>query len=267
MKISPGARLHMLADSGTHTGPAASSGPQVAGVHPASGGSGASTLAAEIAWVLAMTGRRVAAIDADLDRGCLHYKLDFPVSRSTLSLADVLPVLGEASEDTVAGSLGDCPSGACLLPAPQHAVSVHAPPLGTATRLVGALRPRFDHVVIDTGPSLDGFTSEVLAACDVVIIVAVPELACLGGARKAVAALRSAPAGAPSTRLVVNRSLGQADLVPPAELESFLGIRASAVLQEDAARCRRLANECRAICSDRSPLAREMEKFITALFG
>lgn len=271
-------RPHQLAETGRPCPPglsrlepqahhASSFCPAVTGVHGAGGGSGATTIASEIAWFLGSEGRNVAAIDSDLDRGCLHYRLDYPVGRSTFSLAEVLPVLNEISVEALAGALGRCPSGVSLLPAPPRTLDGPRPDSACASALVGSLRARFEHVVIDTRPAFDTFTAGLLASCDVVVLIVVPELACLGGARRALSCLGSLPDGGPAVRLVVNRSLGGADTVTLADLESFLGIRASAVLPEDGPRCRRLANECGAICSEKSALSREIQRFISALYG
>ena len=75
-------------------------------------------LAAELARLLASSGRRVLAVDADMQRGSLHYRLDVPVGRATFSVADVLPVLDDLSPDLLRGAVSETSSGAWLLPSP-----------------------------------------------------------------------------------------------------------------------------------------------------
>jgi Flp pilus assembly CpaE family ATPase len=247
--------------------PAPPTGPAVLAVHGAGGGVGTTTLAAEITTFLARAGRRVVAIDSDLDRGSLHYRLDVPVGRTTFSLADVLEVLDDVSCDVLSNGLSRCSTGACLLPAPPLPRRLSCTDVGRAARLVSALGASFDHVVIDTRPAFDELTAGLLAASHIVLLVATPELGCLGGARRAIGSLAAFPGGGPEVTLVVNRSLGPSDLVSTDELVSLLGIRPARVLPEDAARCRRLANECRPLASERSVLSRETTSLINDIFA
>jgi pilus assembly protein CpaE len=241
-------------------------GPSVLAVHGAAGGVGATRLAAEIATFLAAHGDRVAAIDADVDRGCLHYRLDVPAGRGTFSLADVVDVLEDISEEALTNALARSPSGACLLPAPPLTRRPASLDPATAARLVGALRSSFDRVIIDTRSAFDGFTAGLLASADTVLLVATPELGCLGGARRAIGSLSSLAGGGPEVLLVLNRSLGSSDIVAGDELETLLGIKALKVLPEDGARCRRLANECRPLSSERSVLSREVDSMVRCVF-
>jgi len=221
-------------------------------------------LAAELSGLAASSGHRVLAVDADLQRGSLHYRMDVPVGRATFSIADVLPVLDDLSPDLLQGVLSESASGAWLLPAPQvfEAACGTGEELGAA--LARSLRTSFDFVVVDTGAAFDDLTMGLLAAADAVLVVVTPELACLGAARRALGVVRRLRSG--NIELIVNRSLGHGDLVEQDELTSFLGLQALCVLPEDTARCRRLGDECRPICSERSALAREINNLRRSLF-
>jgi MinD-like ATPase involved in chromosome partitioning or flagellar assembly len=208
----------------------------------------------------------VAAVDADLDRGSLHYRLDVPVGRGTFSLADVLDVLDDISDDVLANALSMCPSGAGLLPSPPAGRGALAPDSPDAARLIGALGRVFDLLVIDTPPAFDSFTAGLLSAADAVLLVAIPELCSLGGARRAVANLAAQSRGSPEIFFVLNRSLGSSDLISHEEIESLLGVRALRVLPEDGARCRRLSNECRSLATERSTLGREIDSLIRQVY-
>lgn len=222
-------------------------------------------LAAETVVGLARRGLAVAAVDADLDRGSLHYRLDVPVSRATFSIADVLKVIDEITEERLREALAACACGARLLPPPAPGFDLTGLDAARARELIEALAGAFDCSVVDTRPSQDPFTAGLLAAADVVVLVVTPELACLGGARRALEALDSLPGGRPRVELVLNRSLASHDLVTRRDIETFLGVEASVVLPEDTVRCRRLADECKPICSERSPLAEALLGFIHGL--
>jgi Flp pilus assembly CpaE family ATPase len=120
---------------------------------------------------------------------------------------------------------------------------------------------------VDTAACADPFTAGLLRASDLVVLVVTPELACLGGARRALATLDSLPGGRPRIEMVINRSLGARDIVTRGDVETFLEMRAAAVLPEDTVRCRRLADECKPLSSERSPLAQAVLEFIRALSG
>ncbi|PKQ28097.1 MAG: hypothetical protein CVT63_04490 [Candidatus Anoxymicrobium japonicum] len=235
--------------------------------HGGKGGVGTTMLATEMTMALASVGRRVAALDADLDRGSMHYRLDVSVGRATFSIADVLPVLEDITDDALRGALSTCPCGASLLPPPVGRAGLAPPDAAHAGKLLSALASNFDYVIIDTRAALDPFTTGLLMASDLIALVVTPELACLGGAKRAVTALDALPGERPRIELLINRSLGARDLVTRGDIESYLGMKASAVLPEDTAMCRRLEAECKSLLSDRSALSCEVFRLSRALFG
>jgi Flp pilus assembly CpaE family ATPase len=240
--------------------------PRTIAFHGARGGAGATMLAAEMVRELAAEGRSVAAIDADIDRGALHYRLDMPVGRTTFSIADVVNVMDEITAERLQSALARCACGACLLPQPagrERPQFEQAEAIG----LIDTVAPAFDNTVVDTAACADPFTAGLLRASDLVVLVVTPELACLGGARRALATLDSLPGGRPRIEMVINRSLGARDIVTRGDVETFLEMRAAAVLPEDTVRCRRLADECKPLSSERSPLAQAVLEFIRALSG
>ena len=245
--------------------PSESPGGTIIALHGAKGGVGTTMLAAELACLLASSGQSVLAVDADMQRGSLHYRLDVPVGRATFSVADVLPVLDDLSPDLLHGALTESSSGAWLLPAPPVFDEGCRPGRDLGARLALSLRSSFEFIVLDTRAAFDDLTLGLLAAADAVLLVVTPELACLGAAKRALGVMRQQCSG--HIELVVNRSLGQGDLVDLDEISSFLGSRALRVLPEDTTRCRRLGDECRPICSERSALAREIHGLARSLFG
>ena len=214
---------------------------------------GTTFLAAEAAASLSSTGGAVVAVDLDLHRGALHYRLDVPLLRETFTVMDLLPVLDDLSERVLDNALSLCPCGAMLLPAPA------APAVGSAAKpglfgsLADALAIRFDHVIVDTHASLDDTVLAVAGAADLLVLVITPEIACLGGAKRALDTLNSRGVGT-SLSLVVNRSLGDSDDIKLSDIESFLGLPVTIVLPEDLARCRRAADEGRFLSAERSTL-------------
>jgi Flp pilus assembly CpaE family ATPase len=203
----------------------------------------------------------VAAVDR-----ALHYRLDVPLSRDTFTVQDLLPVLDDLSDLVLDNALSNCPCGARLLPAPDRPASDFTAS-GRFRALSAALAASFPFVIVDTPPSLDAVTLEVVAAADIVVLVVTPELACLGGAKRALETLGSLGTGSADIRLVVNRSLGDADAVRLSDFESFLGLPVAVVLPEDTVRCRRAADEGRFLASDRSHLGQGIQAMAGRIFG
>ncbi|MHB8894342.1 MAG: AAA family ATPase [Candidatus Geothermincolia bacterium] len=229
--------------------------PLTVAFHGAKGGVGTSMLTAEAATILARGRRNILAVDADLERGTLHYRLDLPLRSGTFVIGDVLGVLDDISGDLLQNAVSRCPCGAALLPAAVGRPGRPDPDEGDAVALVDALSGHFDRVLIDTKPSGEPFTRGLLAASDVVVLVVTPELACLGSARRALELLNARGGKKPAIMLAVNRSMSSHDVVTRDDIESFLGLRVSAFLPEDTARCRRLGDGCKPITSERSALA------------
>ena len=144
------------------------------------GGSTKTTTAAELVSALVATGRRVLAIDLD-QQGNLSTRLgitqDSEVSAVTY---DVL-----TADATALDAAAPSPSvpGAHVLAGTHELVTLDThkvPDLVTALRdHLPTIAGRFDDVVIDTPPSLDGLTQAGLAAADVVVAAVACEVEAL----------------------------------------------------------------------------------------
>jgi Flp pilus assembly CpaE family ATPase len=156
-------------------------------------------------------------------------------------------------------ALETCPCGARLLPAPASSLEASGVRALHIMKLLPALAGEFDHVIVDTSPALTGVVTAALKASDLIVLVVTPELACLGGARKALDEIRSLE---PTTRLVVNRSLCDIDSLTEADIEAFLVLRVTAVLPEDTVRCRRAGDEGRLLTRERSAVSQAVEELV-----
>lgn len=222
-------------------------------------------LAAETALLLARRGARVLAVDAAVERGTLHYSLDLPLKKGMFSVADVSNVWEDLPDDLLRNTVSRCPSGVSLLPSGGTQMTGRARCKEAAVSLVHSFRSQFDRVALDTGSGGDPFTSGLILASDLVVMVVTPELSCLGCARRALESMDSQGCERSKVLLVVNRSLGARDTFTAEDIESFLGIGATAWLQEDTVRCRRLGDACRPVCSERSALASAIRRLADRL--
>lgn len=135
-------------------------GGQVVTVFAAKGGCGKSTVATNLAAVLARRGRRVAVVDLDLQFGdaAIMFQL-----RPTLTIEDAVHVLDDLDEDALLDYLAIHDSGVAVLAAPLKPSGADAVLPQHIGPLLDLLRRSHDHVVVDT-PAM--FTDTVLAAMD-----------------------------------------------------------------------------------------------------
>jgi pilus assembly protein CpaE len=235
--------------------------------HGGKGGVGVTFFAAETAAALASAGLSVAAVDMDLYRGTLHYRLDVPLSRDTFTVVDVLPVLEDLTDRVLDNALARCPCGARLLPAPATPERAGLVTSEHVRALVSALSTNFDFVVLDTPASLDEVTAGAARQADLLVLIVTPELSCLGGAKRALETLGSRGADHSRVAVVVNRSFGDSDSVTLADIESFLGLPPVIVLPEETERCRRIADEGKYVFLERSPLGQGVQAMISRFFS
>lgn len=234
--------------------------------HGAKGGVGATFLAAESAAMLSAAGRRVAAVDTHSHRGCLHYRLDVPLGRDAFTVEDLLPVLDDLSYRVLDNALSSCPCGARLLPSAASGDRSGALAPEQLQALCAALAPRFEHVVIDTPSSREGVALAGSLLIDLVVLVVVPELSCLGVAKRALEAFDGVGFGRKNIALIVNRSLGRLDTVTLSDVESFLEIPAIVVLPEETGLCRRVMHDGTFAYVEGSPLGRGLRAMARRLF-
>ncbi len=234
--------------------------------HGAAGGVGATFLASESVAMLSSAGHRVAVVDAHASRGAMHYRLDVPLGRGVFTIQDLVPVLGDMDERMVDNVLTACPCGARMVLSGTGGVDEAALAPEQVHQVTAVLRHRFDHVVVDTRPTGEG--TAIAGACrDVtVVLVVIPELTCLGGARRALDSLAGLGFERADVKLVVNRSLGRRDALTLPDIESCLGVPAAALLPEETATCRRAALEGAFVHSGRSELGRDLRAMVNLLF-
>ena len=170
----------------------------------ASGGAGASLLAASLALAWAQEGAAAWLLDLDLDRGDLAGRLGVVGDRT---IADLRPVAAELEPAHVRHAGRAHPSGVTVLPAPGLPGSAAAWDATATGRLLGAARATAGsggRIVVDAGVGLpcEGAADGV----GTILVVCPPTLS---GARRAAVvleALRAGGAGARSAVVVGGRS-------------------------------------------------------------
>jgi len=120
-------------------------------------GEGKSTISANLARALAATGSRVVLVDADLRKSTVHRHFGIP---NRIGLSSVLEGSATIQDAVVASD----EMHLSLLPAgPSPASAPRLLQLGFGA-VVGALRDRFDHVLIDCPPVLGFADTQIIAS-------------------------------------------------------------------------------------------------------
>jgi flagellar biosynthesis protein FlhG len=160
---------------------------------------GKTLVAANLAAALARAGQRVLVLDADLGLANLDVVLNLAAH---VTLHDVL-TKGTALEE----ALQPAPGGFTVLLAGSGLVEYSRMTPEVRDRLIDVIaqvRPRFDHVLIDTGAGISDVVLFTISLADEVLVVATPEPTSLTDAYATLKVLAATQAARP-IRLLVNQ--------------------------------------------------------------
>jgi pilus assembly protein CpaE len=196
---------------------------QVTAVTSAKGGTGVSTITANLALALATDGERsVVAVDLDLEYGDLPMLLDVPPRAGTDQLIRSLVLDGDgcAPEDFLARH----DSGLRILGAPRNPVdALHIDESGV-NHLLARLRALHDHIVVDVPPGFGDPALVTLTTAQRIVVVVVPEVTALRRTLTLLEILRSLDVEEERLMLVYNRTVVSEQLTRE-RVEGFLGHR------------------------------------------
>lgn len=199
---------------------------EVIAVLSASGGTGCSTLAVNLAAELSRRSQTCALLDLKLETGDLAPLLDL---KPTYSIADLCQNIDRLDQSLLQGSMVPHECGIQLLAAPAR---VSDQPFVTEEGICQILSMaccHFPFVVADLGNSFRADRSRVLLQADVIVLVLTLGFTCLRNTRNALEFLKET--GVPRNRveMVVNRygqpsevSVGQAEEALVVELRQFI---------------------------------------------
>ena len=176
-----------------------SEGGLITAITSGKGGVGKTFVAANLAAALARAGQRVLVLDADLGLANLDVVLNLS---ARVTLHDVFT--GRASLDE---ALQPAPGGFSVLLAGSGLVEYSRMTPEVRDKLlevVAQVRPRFDHVLLDTGAGISDVVLFTVSLADQVLIVATPEPSSLTDAYATIKVLATTQA-ARVMRLLVNQ--------------------------------------------------------------
>jgi pilus assembly protein CpaE len=198
----------------------ASTGRMIAVLSPC-GGSGSSTLAANVATALAAEHKQVALVDLKLEAGDLATLLDL---RPAYTLADLTQNVARMDRVLLERSLVRHGSGVHLLASPRTYSDIsYVTPEGV-DQVLSLARVVFPYVLADVDHGYTDVQARAIHQADVLLLVLRLDFAALRNTRKTLDYLEHLGIDKGRLRLVVNR-YGQPKEVPAAKAEEALGAK------------------------------------------
>jgi pilus assembly protein CpaE len=217
----------------------AESGPgRLIAVLGASGGSGASTIAANLSAALARTHQQVALLDLRLTAGDLASLFDL---QPVYSLADLCHVVARVDRTMFGQLLVAHACGVHLLAAPLDFQQLDQITTKGVRQALALARSSFPFVVMDMNNAFDEEQVEALWQADEVLLALRLDYTSLRNARRIMNHLQETGMGLERVRVVVNRQ-GEAKQLRPAQAEEALGIKITHYVPDDPARVNEAIN-------------------------
>ncbi|MER0447974.1 AAA family ATPase [Streptomyces sp. Edi4] len=205
---SAGVRRHLGANLDVFSGP----GGTVTTVTGAKGGVGTTLVAVQLALAARASGRATVLVDMDLQAGDVASYLDVHFRRSIADLAAITDI----SPRVLADAVFNHESGLALLLAPGEGERGEDVTERAARQITGALRTRYEAVIVDCGSQLTAANAAVVEMADVALLVTTPDVVSVRGAKRTVRMWdRLQIRKAEETTTVVNRHTRTTEIQPP----------------------------------------------------
>ncbi|MET9364912.1 P-loop NTPase [Streptomyces sp. NPDC006632] len=205
---SAGVRRHLGASLDVFTGP----GGTVTTVTGAKGGVGTTLVAVQLALAARASGRTTVLLDLDLQAGDVASYLDVQFRRSIADLASITDI----SPRVLADAVFNHESGLALLLAPGEGERGEEVTDRSARQIIGALRTRYEAVVVDCGTQTTAANAAAVEMADVALLVTTPDVISVRGAKRTVRMWdRLQIRKAEETTTVVNRHTRNTEIQPP----------------------------------------------------
>ncbi|WP_022662269.1 AAA family ATPase [Paucidesulfovibrio longus] len=248
---------------GPESGSAPASG-KVTLVAGAKAGTGATTLAVNLACALQARGERTALLDLRRPLGETPLFLDLEYAYTWGEAAENLDRLDATYLESL---LARHSSGLAVLASPGDALP--GADLGeTVFRIISELRRNFDQIVVDGEAGLEGYGLRDVDASDQVLLVMNPSLPCLAHAKRVLEGLRRSGGQEDKIRIVASRQLKDGD-IGAQDMEEILQKRIHASLPEDYRAVLSAMNQGRSLAeaAPKSPLSRAVDRLARNISG
>lgn len=196
------------------------------------GGTGKTTVATNLAVLMAKQGVKTALLDSNVSFGDCSAFLRVRPERNLLDLAGIP---GDLDEMVLRGVLTvHEDSGLQLICSANDPLAVEKLDGSVITRVIKALRKSFDLVIVDTASALDVFTEAALAECDLSYLVTSLELPAVKDAKVCLSTFERLNLSTDKIRIILNRANTNVGF-PPSEVAKALGKKVVAELPSDIA--------------------------------
>lgn len=212
---------------------------KVVAVFGTKGGTGKTTVATNLAVILAKQNHSTVLVDANVSFGDCSAFLRVRPERNLLDLAGIP---GDLDESVLAGVLTEHEeSGLQLLCSANDPLGVEKLDGSLITRVIKSLRKTYQLVIVDTGAALDVYTEAALAECDLAYLVTSLELPAVKDAKVALSTFERLNLSTDKIRIVLNRANTNVGF-PPGEVAKALGKKVVAELPSEVAVPRSINN-------------------------
>ena len=199
---------------------------RVIAVFGAKGGCGCSFIAANLATAI---GSSTAVVDLNLQAA--SQDLLFGV-KPRFSIADLIGNLTRLDDQLIARYLVDVAPKVKLLPAPPDAAAAEEIRADQIAEVIGILRERNEHVVLDLPHTFDAITIAALDQADEILLALTLDVLSARAAQRALVIFGRLSYPREKVRIVLNRWNQQSDLELK-HVEKFLGERVASFIPED----------------------------------
>jgi pilus assembly protein CpaE len=204
-----------------------------------SGGSGCSTLAANVATVLARDHKSAVLADLKAEGGDLAALLDL---KPTHTFADLCQLSNQLDRALFERSLAVHSSGVRLLAAPRSATEIGSITVQGVRQTLTLARALFPYVVADLDHGYREEQAQVLELAERIVVVLRLDFSCLRNVHRTLDLLEQRGVTPERIRVVVNRH-GQAQEIPAARAEQALGRSIHQYIPEDVRTINRANNQ------------------------
>ncbi|GAB3454375.1 hypothetical protein GCM10027570_34450 [Streptomonospora sediminis] len=150
----------------------------------AKGGVGTTTSTIHVARAAARSGKMVCLVDLDLQSGDVPGYFDIKHRRS---IADLVEAADDISASMLADTLYVHPEGLHILLAPNDGERGEDVTARAARQILGALRSRYDLVLVDCGTATTEATAMAVELAETAVLLVTPDLPALRAAQRIVA--------------------------------------------------------------------------------
>ena len=204
----------------------------------ASGGSGCSTLALNLAVALAKMHETCALLDLQFEFGDLATMLDL---KPTYSLADLCRNVRRLDPSLLEGCMMPHSSGVQLLAAPQKIADRMKVTEECVSEVVSLVSRRYPFAMVDLGNLIRTERTRILLQMDLILLVLRMDFACLRNMRFALEYLTEI--GIPQVRIqVIGNRCGLPNEITVSAAEEALGVKISPCVPDDARNANRAIN-------------------------